>query len=118
MPLTDQHCIVVNCTNGVVRTRRSWVIGGMLRDYEDSHKVGLDGSITGPDSIWIDISELEEYLKPAIDNMWWYGWLVMIVQVEIAVVPVGNTRQLGSNDGGTLWQRADSALLLSTTVQR
>jgi hypothetical protein len=97
MPPSDQFSIVVNCENAFPRSNQSWILGRLLRDYEARHKV--DPSDPGEtqarnnestrvaDSIRIDIFELGVHTKPIVDMVWWLGWLTMIVQVAIALVP-------------------------------
>ncbi|KAE8151309.1 hypothetical protein BDV25DRAFT_152779 [Aspergillus avenaceus] len=88
MPAADQRCIVVNSANGIVRTNRSWIIGRLLRDHEERYKVDpSDESPRGADSVRIDIFELWGRSKPTIDAVWWFGWLVMVIQVIVAIVP-------------------------------
>jgi hypothetical protein len=83
MPTADQQSIVVNCENGFVRSNQSWILARLLRDHEAQHEIDPRGR----DSIRIDIFELGAHSKPSIDGVWWLGWLIMIVQVGIALVP-------------------------------
>jgi hypothetical protein len=83
MPTADQPSIAVNCENAFIRSNQSWALARLLRDYESGHEIDTRGS----DSIRIDIFELGVHSKPSIDNVWWLGWLTMIVQIGVAIVP-------------------------------
>lgn len=95
MPTADQPSFVVNCENGFARSNQSWILARLLRDYEARHEVDprdpeqvqKKGGTGGGDSIRIDIFELGMHSKPSVDGVWWLGWLTMIVQVGIALVP-------------------------------
>lgn len=83
MPRPDSPSIVVNCNNGNIRDNHSWVLGRLLRDHESSHEV--DKSQV---SIRIDIFASKPIkANPDIDIKWVIGWIVVLLQQIIAVVP-------------------------------
>lgn len=97
MPTSDYPSIVVNCENGHTRSNQSWILGRLLRDHEASHEVDptdpSDDNRPSPkakgraESIRIDIFELSPSSVPEIDFSWYLGWLVIIAQLVIAIIP-------------------------------
>ncbi|PVH67752.1 hypothetical protein DL98DRAFT_662497 [Cadophora sp. DSE1049] len=97
MPTSDCPSIVVNCENGHMRSNQSWILGRLLRDHEASHEVDptdpsddnrpSPGAMGRAESIRIDIFELGPSLVPEIDFPWYLGWLVMVAQLVIAIMP-------------------------------
>ena len=95
MPTADQPSLVVNCENGFARANQSWVLARLLRDHEARHEIDprdpeqihKKGGVGGRDAIRIDIFNLGIHSKPSRDGVWWLGWLTMVTQVGIAVVP-------------------------------
>ncbi|KAL7894296.1 hypothetical protein HDV63DRAFT_160296 [Trichoderma sp. SZMC 28014] len=84
---------VINCTSGYGRINRSWVLGRILRDHELTVE---DNS--GPEyanleatqkraSLRIDIFEIQECEKPQIDRVWVLGWLTIVAQLVVSIVP-------------------------------
>ncbi|KAK6542409.1 hypothetical protein TWF694_006364 [Orbilia ellipsospora] len=101
MPDPDTPIIVVNTANGYVRDNNSWVLGRFLRDYEielerklpslwpDPAPVNSDGKARNV-SLRIDILEVSSSIDPpAVDMTWWIGWVVIVVQLGISVIPWG-----------------------------
>ncbi|KAK1252106.1 hypothetical protein MKX08_003293 [Trichoderma sp. CBMAI-0020] len=89
----DWPSSVINCSSGYGRTNRSWILGRILRDYE----LAVEGS-PGPEysdldatgnkvSLRIDIFQIQESEKPQIDQVWVLGWLTIVAQLEISVIP-------------------------------
>lgn len=95
----DLQSIVISTTYGHARTNQSWILGRLLRDYENlwipppvrreleavltkarSPKAGLCISVfeADPDRIAGQASR---------DLLWWIGYLVAIVQLLVAAVP-------------------------------
>ncbi|POS68715.1 hypothetical protein DHEL01_v212891 [Diaporthe helianthi] len=89
MPACDYPCILVNCATGFARENRSWALGRLLRDHEirfgvDPRPVEEGGRA---ESLRVDIFELLPVGAPALDVVWWVGWVTILVQFGIAVVP-------------------------------
>ena len=91
MPTNDSPAILVNCSNGFARETRSWVLGRLLRDHESRHDVdGRSKSDGGrAESIRIDVFNLHPVSTPERDLVWWLGWLVILAQIGIAILPWG-----------------------------
>jgi len=120
MPLSDCPAIVVNCANGSPRVNQSWVLGRLLRDYETHHEVDAtilpnghfpSSSPTGrAESIRIDIFELGVPSKPSLDFVWWLGWVTIIAQLAISLIPL----ILNNNWGVTMVVLCGNSLALIT----
>jgi hypothetical protein len=89
MPTSDCPSIVVNCETAHVRTNHSWILGRLLRDHEASFKVDpTDYTAKGrAESVRIDIFELRPSSLPQIDLLWCFGWLAIISQLVLAMIP-------------------------------
>ncbi|KAK6353605.1 hypothetical protein TWF696_005568 [Orbilia brochopaga] len=99
MPAPDTAIVVVNTANGYVRDNNSWVLGRFFRDWE----IGLDEMTDAhwPDpaprdsagqprnvSLRVDILEVASSVDPpAVDATWYIGWVVIAVQLGVAVIP-------------------------------
>ncbi|KAJ6263951.1 hypothetical protein Dda_0088 [Drechslerella dactyloides] len=99
MPAPDTAIIVVNTSNGYVRDNGSWVLGRFFRDWE----IALDAMAPShwPDppprdsdgqprkvSLRVDILEVKSSVDPpAVDATWYVGWVVIVVQLGISVIP-------------------------------
>ena len=84
---------VINCETGYARTNRSWLLERLLRDYEMSmekypgaehEEIAASGSWM---SLRIDIFDVEDAGRPAIDWVWGLGWLTITAQLGISLVP-------------------------------
>jgi hypothetical protein len=83
MPDPDCPALVINCSNGYIRDNHSWVLGRLLRDTETKNEVDKSKI-----SLRIDIFVAKEpTLSPEIDTAWILGWVVILVQQVIAVIP-------------------------------
>lgn len=84
---------IINCDTGYSRINRSWLLGRILRDceLEAEKNVGLEYSdpVSGPKriSLRIDIFEIRENRQPQIDRVWVLGWITILVQVMVSIVP-------------------------------
>lgn len=89
MPMSENSALLVNCSNGFVRETRSWVLGRLLRDHETRYEVdGRSKSEGGRDeSIRIDIFNLGSVSAPVFDFVWWLGWLIILIQFGVAILP-------------------------------
>ncbi|KAM0445169.1 hypothetical protein ACHAPV_009486 [Trichoderma viride] len=89
----DCPSTVINCSSGYGRTNRSWILGRILRDHELAVEENpgpeyADVDATGKTvSLRIDIFQIEENEKPQIDRVWVLGWLTIVAQLEISVIP-------------------------------
>lgn len=79
---TDCPSIIVNCSNGFVRANQSWVLGRLLRDHECAYEVD-----PGRESLRIDIYELRPSYSPDVDFVWVIGWVIILVQIGISIIP-------------------------------
>lgn len=89
MPACDYPCILVNCATGFARENRSWALGRLLRDHEIRHGVDPRPVEEGgrAESLRVDVFELGAVGSSALDVVWWLGWVTMLVQFAIAIVP-------------------------------
>lgn len=82
MPTPDLPCIVINVENGFVTNNKSWILGRILRDHESANEV--DPATV---SIRIDVFDQKPIRRADIDFVWVLGWVVMIVQIVLSIVP-------------------------------
>ncbi|KAI1479021.1 hypothetical protein F4774DRAFT_141496 [Daldinia eschscholtzii] len=89
MPTSDCPSLLVTCSNGFVRENQSWILGRLLRDHEIKYAVDPRPEDEGgrAESIRIDIFNLLPVTRPTYDFVWWLGWIVLLVQVGIAIIP-------------------------------
>lgn len=89
MPTNDSPSMTVNCSNGFARETRSWVLGRLLRDHEIRSDIDPRDREEGgrAESIRIDIFELGAVSTPDRDFVWWLGWITILAQIGIAIVP-------------------------------
>lgn len=89
MPTNEYPLILVNCSNGFIRETRSWVLGRLFRDHEIRNDVDARARNEGgrAESVRIDIFNLEPVLGPSCDFVWWLGWVTLLAQVAIAIIP-------------------------------
>jgi hypothetical protein len=89
MPACDYPCVLVNCSTGFARENRSWALGRLLRDHEIRHGVDPRPVEEGgrAESLRVDIFELLPVRTPALDLVWWLGWVTLFIQVAIAIIP-------------------------------
>ncbi|KAI0024779.1 hypothetical protein F4780DRAFT_554712 [Xylariomycetidae sp. FL0641] len=90
MPVNDYPSILVNSSNGFVRDTRSWVLGRLLRDHEircdcEAAKSRTEGAARH--SVRVDIFNVAHMPSPALDLLWWSGWMILVLQLAIATVP-------------------------------
>ena len=84
LPEPDCKLLVVNCSNAYVRENRSWALGRILRDHEATHEVDKEKGV----AMRIDIFDaLGVHYRPDIDYLWVFGWIVILAQQVIAVIP-------------------------------
>ncbi|OTB01309.1 hypothetical protein M426DRAFT_266400 [Hypoxylon sp. CI-4A] len=102
----DYTSIVVNCDNGYSRINNSWLLGRILRDHElaveanpgpevaqlndvKSEEISGFSERSKPVhiSLRIDIFDLEGESRPSIDRVWIMGWITILVQLGIGIIP-------------------------------
>ncbi|KAL9012304.1 MAG: hypothetical protein Q9173_002925 [Seirophora scorigena] len=92
MPAPDFRCTVVGARSGHARDNKSWVIGRLLRDYEQratphtQEKASKDWEALRV-SIFA-IKAKSETGVPAYDWVWLSGFGVVLVQIGVAIVPL------------------------------
>ncbi|KAH0375530.1 putative glucokinase, partial [Aureobasidium melanogenum] len=105
MPFPEKSAIVVNCANAFQRDNNSWVLERLLRDHEIRNPAdGVEISLR------IDIFDIGPLRNPAADRVWWLGWLTIVIQIAIAVIPWAV-----SGDWGTMMVILSGTLLASIT---
>lgn len=89
MPACDHPCVVINCSTGFARENRSWALGRLLRDHEIRYEVDPRPLEDGgrAESLRVDVFELLPVALPARDLVWWLGWVTLIAQVAMAIIP-------------------------------
>ncbi|KAF7588228.1 hypothetical protein BBP40_005979 [Aspergillus hancockii] len=115
MPDVDvDNTVVVGCASGHFRTTKSWVLGRLLRDFEDAIDKEMKGERPhippgatlepkeGPsarereqgrawEALRVTVFEVENEPSPGhgiptLDWVWFSGWAVILTQLGIAVV--------------------------------
>ena len=91
MPPADFRTIVVGAKSGHARNNKSWVIGRLLRDYERQAKpLAMDKNSPEWESLRVSVYKIKSGSKagcPVHDWVWCSGFVVVIIQLSIAVVP-------------------------------
>ncbi|EXM15006.1 hypothetical protein FoTM2_013251 [Fusarium oxysporum f. sp. vasinfectum] len=89
MPAAEYSSIVVNCSNGFARETRSWVLSRILRDHEMKFEVDSRSKEEGgrAESLRVDIFTLGPAKGPTFDALWWFGWITILAQICIAIIP-------------------------------
>ena len=105
MPSPERSAILVNCANAFQRDNNSWVLERLLRDHEIRNPVN-----SAETSLRIDIFDLAPLQRPAADTAWWLGWLTILTQIAIAIIP-----WVISNDWGTMTVILSGTLLAFMT---
>ncbi|KAL8687110.1 MAG: hypothetical protein Q9224_005250 [Gallowayella concinna] len=92
MPPPDFKCIVVGAKSGHSRNNKSWVIGRILRDYEQHAPPHTqDKNSSSWEALRVSIFRIKDNSKtgiPANDLVWFSGFGVVFVQIMIAIVPL------------------------------
>ncbi|KAI4267790.1 MAG: hypothetical protein L6R38_008093 [Xanthoria sp. 2 TBL-2021] len=89
MPLVERPSLLVSCSNGFVRDNQSWILSRLLRDHELRHEINSQGEGMGgkEESIRIDIFSLGPAAGPDCDLVWLIGWVTIVVQLVISIIP-------------------------------
>lgn len=92
MPHSGFRAIVVGAKSGHARENKSWVIGRILRDYELREKPHTQDK-NSPDWEALRVSVFKcvsgsKAGRPALDFVWYSGFVVVLIQLSIAVIPL------------------------------
>ncbi len=92
MPPADFRATVIGAKSGHARNNKSWVIGRLLRDYEHQSKPHTMNK-ESPDWESLRVSVFRTVsgsraARPVHDRVWYSGFVVVLVQLSIAVVPL------------------------------
>lgn len=92
MPAVERPALVMNCANSFARDNQSWLLERLLRDHEARHERDTKTGGSSRCSMRIDIFELgpfgeDEEVDPVPDRVWWTGWLTIVAQLCLSVVP-------------------------------
>ncbi|KAI0033983.1 hypothetical protein K488DRAFT_77551 [Vararia minispora EC-137] len=83
LPSTDIPSVLVNASNGNIRTNKSWILGRLLRDNSARHRRGERGlTIT-----LYHTSSTDPIGVPDYDWVFYGGWIVILIQHAIAAAP-------------------------------
>ena len=98
-PAPDLPSVVIDTSSGHARTNQSWILGRVLRDYENHWmpspvRQALDAVLAKAQrpraGLCISIFEADpdrEAARASRDLLWWSGYLVAIVQLVVAAIP-------------------------------
>lgn len=119
MPLPDCVCKVINGESGYVRDNTSWILGRIVRDFDnwkddlvtakleelidkrhaferekaEKEKAGSGVRVQKPSQagLCVSIYKAEEAIRgyPGYDPVYWIGFLTSLVQLGIAAIPAG-----------------------------
>lgn len=92
MPQPDFRAIVVGAKSGHARNNESWVLGRVLRDYELRTKPHTQFK-DSPDWEALRVSVFKilpgsKAGRPALDWVWYSGFVIVLIQCSIAIVPL------------------------------
>lgn len=92
MPPPEFRCTVVGAQSGHSRDNKSWVIGRILRDYEQRASPHTqDKNSSSWEALRVSIFRIKANTVtgvPAYDWVWFTGLCVVLIQVVIALVPL------------------------------
>ncbi|KAI3390534.1 hypothetical protein diail_9272 [Diaporthe ilicicola] len=87
----DYPVTVVGAKSGHVRENHSWVIGRLLRDFEQSQTAPrVDKASPRYEALRVSVFQADSKRKaglPARDWVWYSGFAVILIQVAISAVP-------------------------------
>lgn len=95
MPEPDYKVIVIGAKSGHVRSNQSWILGRLLRDFEDSMKVKpakINKLAPDYEALRVSIFQVDKHHKPGVptgDWVWYSGFVVGLIQIVISLVPLG-----------------------------
>lgn len=97
-PPPDVPCIVINADTGYARENQSWMLGRLLRDFEElywmdpANKTVFTGMLEGKDKAGLCISVYKpdpDHPAKIMQHEWFYyfGYLVIIAQLVVSALP-------------------------------
>lgn len=91
MPRPDYPVTVVGAKSGHVRENHSWVIGRLLRDFEQAQAAPrVDKNSPRYEALRVSVFQVDGKRKagvPARDWVWYSGFAVILIQVVISAIP-------------------------------
>lgn len=89
MPTAERSSLIVNCSNDFARDNQYWALSRLLQDHENRFRIDPRSQEEGglPESVRIDIFSLGPATRPSHDFMRWLGWVTIVVQIGIAILP-------------------------------
>ena len=92
MPPADFRAKVIGAKSGHVRNNKSWIIGRLLRDYEHREKpFATEKESPKWEALRVSVFEIiqeSEVGFPVKDWVWNSGFVVVLIQIIIAIVPL------------------------------
>ena len=92
MPSADFRAIVIGAKSGHARNNKSWVIGRLLRDYEQQARPSTtDKSSPNWEALRVSVFKIvpgSRTGRPVYDWVWYSGFVIVSIQLSIAVVPL------------------------------
>ena len=92
MPSADFRATVIGAKSGHARNNKAWVIGRLLRDYEQQERPHtMDKQSPEWESLRVSIFKTvagSRAARPVYDWVWYSGFVVVLIQLSIAVVPL------------------------------
>lgn len=92
MPSADFRAVVIGAKSGHARDNKSWVIGRLLRDYEQRAKPHTtDKESPNWEALRVSVFRLvsgSQAGRPAYDWVFYSGFVIVLIQLSIAVVPL------------------------------
>lgn len=92
MPPADFRATVIGAKSGHARNNRSWVIGRLLRDYEQRAKpLTKEKESPSWEALRVSVFRFVPGSKakpPVYDWVWGSGFVVVLIQLSIAIVPL------------------------------
>lgn len=92
MPSADFRTTVIGAKSGHARSNKSWVIGRLLRDYEQqAEPFTKDKNSPSWESLRVSVFRFipgSRAGRPIYDWVWCSGFAVVMIQLSIAIVPL------------------------------
>lgn len=92
MPASDFRTTVIGAKSGHARNNKSWVVGRLLRDYEQQAKpLTTDKESPNWEALRVSVFRIVPGSRaghPDYDWVWYSGFVVVLVQLSIAIVPL------------------------------
>lgn len=92
MPRPDYPVTVIGAKSGHVRDNHSWVLGRLLRDFEQADTAPrVDKLSPKYEALRVSVFQVDSKRKaasPTRDWVWYSGFAVIAIQVAISAIPV------------------------------